>query len=80
MSLSKFQDWIKSRGIALRCPACGSQRGFGVADELAMTSMLSGETGRIDYLRGFPLLLVTCNNCAFVMPFAAKQLGVVKAG
>ena len=68
----RVEQWLGSRAPSLQCPACGL-RNFSVGNILAMTNSLQ-DGGHVDYVSGFPLVVVTCQNCAHVMFFAAKQM------
>ena len=71
------QEWLNSHAPGFRCSVCGGQN-FGVAeDQLATTNSMKDKSGRIDYLSGFPLVVFTCGDCAQVVFFSAKQMGVL---
>lgn len=72
----RAETWLRSRAPMIRCPACGGAN-FGVADMIAMTNSIDVDTSRVNYMAGFPLLLVTCSNCAAVLMFSAKQIGII---
>lgn len=73
----RVEQWLHSRSPSVRCPCCG-ERNFEVGNILAMTNSIQDDTGRVNYLNGFPLVVVMCHNCAYVMFFAAKQMGMIK--
>lgn len=58
-------------------PFVSGGKGFALDETLAMTNTID-ENGRINHLSGFPLVAITCQNCAYVLLFAAKQVGVIK--
>lgn len=68
----RVQQWLSSRAPSFQCPVCG-RRNFSVNEQLAMTNSLQ-DGGLVNYLSGFPLVVVTCQNCAHVTFFAAKQM------
>ena len=67
-------DWLKSHISVVKCAACGTGP-LSVNSPLAMTNQMD-DGGHINYLAGYPLVAVVCQNCAHVMFFAAKQMGV----
>ena len=73
----RVEEWLRSRSKSVHCPCCGSQN-FGAEDMLAMTNSVEANTGRINYLRGFPLVVLICQDCAHVMFFGAKKMGIYK--
>ena len=74
MDKQQAADWLKSHAPELKCAACG-KNSFGVDSPLAMTNQMD-DGGHINYLAGYPLVVVVCQNCAHVMFFAAKQMGI----
>ena len=73
----QVQEWLTSHAPALQCPIC-SGRSFDVEENsLAMTNSLHDKGGPIDYLGGFPLVVLFCQTCAHVIFFSAKQMGVL---
>ena len=74
MDTGKAEIWLRTHGISA-CPVCG-QRSFSIHDMVSMTNTLQ-DGGHIDYLSGLPLTVVICNNCAYLMFFSAKLMGVV---
>lgn len=66
------QKWLETKCPSIHCPACGGKN-FEVDKDLAMTNSIA--EGRINYLYGFSLIVVTCNNCAYVMFLSAKKVG-----
>ncbi len=75
MDTYKAQQWLHSRAATLQCPACG-QRNFNIENIVSMTNSLQ-EGGHVDYLSGIPLVAVKCENCAHIMFFSAKQMGIL---
>lgn len=73
----QIEQWLRSHQVELSCPSC-HQKNFSVDQQLAMTNSIDENTTRINYLFGFPLVTLICNNCAHVMFFSAKQMGVLK--
>jgi len=73
----QVQEWLTSRAQALQCPIC-SGRSFNVEENaLAVTNCLHEKGGNTDYINGFPLVVLSCQTCAHVMFFSAKQMGVL---
>ena len=70
----KVKEWIGSRTPQLQCD-CGAKT-WSIAPELAFPLMADSKTGRINYLSGYPLVIVTCNDCGRALFFSAMKLGV----
>ena len=71
------EKWVTSRAPGFVCHACGAKT-WGVQNDLAFTLMIDAETLRINREAGFPLAVVTCNNCGYTSFFSAVQIGLVK--
>lgn len=74
MDAYKAEQWLRTRATSLHCPACG-QKNFNIENTIPMTNTLQ-EGGHVDYLNGCPLVAVICQNCAHVLFFAAKPMGL----
>ena len=73
----KAKEWITSHSPQLQCD-CGS-RNWTVGPELAFPVMADSHTGRINYLTGYPMVVVTCNDCGRMLFYSAMKLGVWSA-
>ena len=67
-------DWIRSHCAQLRC-GCDAM-GWNLEPELAFSLMADSQSGRINYLSGYPLVVLTCDNCGRTLFFNAIKLGV----
>ena len=77
ISRYEIQEWLSSHAPELACPVCRG-RSFNVTeDQLAMTNSIQDKNGRVNYLSGFPLVVLTCQDCAHVLFFSAKQVGLL---
>jgi hypothetical protein len=56
------------------CPSCGRHE-FVVANRIYAPPALGRRRG-IDYGNTYPLVMVLCSNCAYVLPFAARVMGL----
>lgn len=74
MDRARAEQWIRTNAASLRCPVCGSNN-FALDDTVAMTNSLQDD-GHVNYLSGIPLVFLACQNCAHVLFFSAKQMGV----
>jgi predicted nucleic-acid-binding Zn-ribbon protein len=78
MALSKahekqFQKWLSDHSIHPRCPACGSESGWTVHNEILSTMVLDLDQKKISpSASGF--LVIVCNNCKHVLFFAAPAI------
>lgn len=72
IDIDKVKQWIYNR-TQLQCPAC-EKRNFSIESKLAMTVTIDNETKRIDYLSGYPLIVVTCENCGYIIFLAPRRL------
>jgi len=73
----QVQQWLTSHAPTLHCPICSGQSFSVEENSLAVTNCLHEKAGPTDYLSGFPLVVLSCQNCAHIMFFSAKQMGVL---
>lgn len=72
----KIKKWLEKRvSSGLRCFVCGQQQ-WGIGNLAAMTSSIDLKTGRIHYMQGYPMIPLTCNNCAHTIFFSANMMGL----
>ena len=79
MIIDKYQvkQWMSSHAPMLRCPVCTRQNFSVDESSLAVTNTLHEKNGHVDYLTGFPLVVLTCQDCAYVLFFSAKQMEII---
>lgn len=75
--IQQVQDWLQETGRNKNhnCPWCGSN-GWIPQKELIFPVTIDGQTGRINHLAGIPMVGVICKECAYIMLFSAKRIGV----
>lgn len=79
LSSSQLEDverWIRSHGLFFQC-ACCSGKEWTIQQELAFALTVEPQGGRINYLGGYPMVAITCNNCGYTTFFNAIQMGVM---
>ena len=74
---ARFHEWATVHAPDLRCPVC-QERKFSVDSTIAMTNAIDPANERINYMSGFPLLVVSCARCAHTLFFNAKAVGVMQ--
>ncbi len=78
MALSKphekaFQKWLTDHGVRPRCPACGTEAGWTVHNDILSTMVLDLEHKKISpSTNGF--LVLVCKHCKHVLFFAAPPI------
>lgn len=78
MALSKahekaFQKWLAEHGVRTTCPACGSEAGWALHNEIVSTMVLDlGKKSISPSTSGF--LVVVCKHCKHVLFFAAPPI------
>ncbi len=78
MALSKsqakaFEKWLAERHVHPKCPACASESGWTVHDQILSTMVLDLEAKKISpSTTGF--LVLVCKNCKHVLFFAAPPI------
>ena len=65
----KLQEWMDSRGVNRSCPMCGS-------GEWETGEIVSG-TSVDDSGNVLPMAQLVCQNCGYVIMFAAMPIGLV---
>lgn len=70
--LARVIDWLEHKTEAT-CPFCGG-RNWTVDDELSSLPAYHTGDAAVQTHRGHTLVLVTCENCGFTAPFAAKKM------
>jgi hypothetical protein len=58
------------------CPVCGTRkwRFDGIAGPLVLTNHLPGTTPQVAFDRVYPVALVTCQECFYILTFAWKSI------
>jgi predicted nucleic-acid-binding Zn-ribbon protein len=64
----KLEQWWDSTGVDRKCPRCG--HGQWEAGEIISGTDISGE-GNV-----LPMVQVVCQNCSYVIMFAAMPIGI----
>ena len=67
--------WLQARGVTGTCPLCGS-KDLKVSKDFFVTLGIRGETGAPDLGNGSLLVRLRCGQCAHIMFFHAKQMGL----
>ena len=67
--------WLQKRGVLTACPVCKS-KDLRVSKDFFVTLGIQGQTGAPDLGTGSLLVRLRCGNCAYVMFFHAKQMGL----
>lgn len=73
--LSRAIEWLEQRTDAT-CPFCGGRK-WTVDDELSSLPVYQAGDAAVQTHRGHTLILVTCEQCGFTAPFAAKKMAVL---
>lgn len=72
---AKIRNWLTSHAFGgIRCSVCGQQN-WTIMNVAAMTGSIDLNTSRINHLSGFPMIGITCNNCAHIEWFSAPAMG-----
>lgn len=68
-----FQKWLNDHNVHPHCPACGSESGRTIHNEILSTMVLNLEQKKISpSTSGF--LVLVCKNCKHVLFFAAPPI------
>ena len=70
----KLQEWITSKGVSSRCPACGSNS-WSPGDVIAPPVQTEPGTTTIGGAT-IPMVQLICSSCAHVLLFAAVPIGL----
>jgi hypothetical protein len=76
--LDRVGAWLETRTNAT-CPFCHG-RVWTVDTEMVSLPAVQSAEPKVQLDRGHALVLVTCEQCGFTAPFAAKKLGVSAEG
>ena len=68
-----LQEWMRSKAIA-RCPCCGQEDGWGLADAAYVRALLEGDEQ--DLTEGGGVVKVLCDSCGYVALFDAETVGI----
>ncbi len=68
----RLENWMRSKAI-IQCPACGNSQW-----QFAQAAYIRGllEQGEEDLTEDQGIVKVCCGNCAYVMLFDGKRLGI----
>lgn len=69
--------WLQARGVASACPLCSSAD-LKVSKDFFVTLGIQGGTGAPDLGSGSLLVRLRCGQCAHIMFFHARQMGLVQ--
>lgn len=72
---AKVRQWLKERTPHLRCFCCGAG-GWTVNPRVAMSSLWNPRSGRINYMEGYPVVVLQCDQCGHVLLFSAIAMGL----
>lgn len=70
----RISAWMEERTRG-ECPFCGS-RSWTVDNELGSLPAYQSGDPPVQLDRGYTLVLVTCEQCGFTAPFAARKIGM----
>lgn len=72
----KIRNWLTSHASfdGMRCAICG-QRNWTIPNVAAMTNSIDLSNSRVNHLVGFPMIGITCSNCAHIEWFSALAMG-----
>lgn len=73
--IQKFNDWQRAKGVKPGCPACG-HADWAFGNILANAHVFVPEGIEPNSIT-VPTIQVVCNHCAYVMSFAAAQIGLL---
>ncbi len=73
---ARFKSWIDEHNINPNCPACGKNDKW-AAGAIIATPMLDEDSCRVEGL-SVPMVQLVCNNCASVLLFLARPIGLAK--
>lgn len=74
--LEDIEQWVRSHSLIFQCACCGRKERT-IQKELAFALTVEPQGGRINYLGGYPMVAITCNNCGCTAFFNAIQMGVM---
>ena len=76
---AQFQTWVESKNIKPNCPACG-RFGKWTPGDIINSPTRSGairKDGTIQLSeKTIPMVQLICGSCAYIMLFAAGQIGL----
>ena len=67
--VNKLEEWWESKGVECKCPRCAS--GQWETGEIVSGTSVEG-SGNV-----LPMAQLVCQNCAYVMHFAAMPIGLL---
>ena len=67
-----LEDWMRSKAI-LKCPCCGQDK-WRLAEAAYVRALL--EEGAEDLFEAAGVVKVPCDNCGYLMLFAAETIGI----
>lgn len=69
--------WLQARKVGDACPLCSGQD-MKVSKDFFVALGVQGHNGAPDLGQGSPMVRLRCANCAHVLFFHARQMGLVK--
>lgn len=69
------RKWLQARGVAGKCPLCSSPD-LKVSKDFFVTLGIQGANGAPDLGTGSLLVRLRCGQCAHILFFHAKQMGL----
>jgi hypothetical protein len=72
----KLNTWMQGKGVRNNCPACGTRNWVG-GEIINAPILVPGGGIAIGGGPSIPMIQVICDNCAYVMLFAAVPIGLV---
>ena len=72
--IKKFKSWLKSKGVTSICPACDSTNMWKAGEIISAPEFKPGVIKMGE--KSVPKAQLVCGNCAYVMEFAAAEIGL----
>lgn len=73
-----IERWIRSHALMFQCACCGAKE-WVIQRELSFALTIEPQGGRINYLGGYPMVVITCKNCGYTVLFNAIQMGMMES-
>jgi len=74
--MDSVRQWIESHSPVLCCSGCGGND-WAIQSEMAFSPLIEPGDGSINTKKGYPMVALTCKNCACTMFFNAIQMGLM---
>lgn len=73
---AKLQSWFEKHDVNPNCPSCGRNDKW-AAGEVIASPQLDEQSYRVEGML-IPMVQLVCNNCASILLFAARPIGLAK--